>query len=57
MMISKLRTIYPQHPELFIDHVVLTNSNSSKILGVDFWTTYTWYLFDFSEDLYIEEVF
>ena len=36
MIISRSRTLYPQHPDLRIDNAVLVTSNSFKILGVTF---------------------
>ena len=36
MIVGRSRTIHPPHPDLLIDNVPLINSNSFKILGVQF---------------------
>ena len=36
MILSRSRTIHPQHPDLYIDNEPLTTNNSFKILGVTF---------------------
>ena len=36
MIVSRSRTLQPQHPDLFIDNVPLTTSDSFKIPGVTF---------------------
>ena len=41
MIVSRSRTLQPQHPNLFIDNVPLTTSDSFKILGVTFDSKFT----------------
>ena len=41
MIVSRSRTLQPQHPDLFIDNVPLTTSDSFKILGVTFDSKFT----------------
>ena len=36
MIVGRSRTVHPPHPDLLIDNVPLVNSNSFKILGVQF---------------------
>ena len=36
MIVGRSRTVHPAHPDLLIDNVPLVNSNSFKILGVQF---------------------
>ena len=41
MIVSRSRTLQPQHPDLFIDNVPLTTSDSFKILGINFGSKFT----------------
>ena len=41
MIVSRSRTLQLQHPDLFIDNVSLTTSDSFKILGVTFDSKFT----------------
>ena len=41
MIVSRSRTIHPQHPDLLIDNVPLTTNTSFKILGVIFDNKFT----------------
>ena len=41
MIVSKSRTLQPQHPDLFIDNVPLATSDSFKILGITFDSKFT----------------
>ena len=41
MIVSRSRTLQPQHPDLFIDDVPLTTSDSFKILGITFDSKFT----------------
>ena len=36
MTVSRSRTLYPPHPDLFIDNIALATSDSFKVLGVTF---------------------
>ena len=41
MIVSRSRTLQPQHPDLFIDNIPLTTSDSFKILGITFDSKFT----------------
>ena len=41
MIVSRSRTVYPNHCDLFINNVVLTTCGSFKILGVLFDSKFT----------------
>ena len=41
MIVSRSRTVYPNHRDLFINNVVLTTCGSFKILGVPFDSKFT----------------
>ena len=41
MIVSRSRTVYPNHRDLFINNVVLTTCGSFKILGVQFDSKFT----------------